>query len=214
MQGKVSTKLSWSPAIVNRLVQSLVLCIINTSNDKFPWIKECLLPAGSFSSQPSIPKEFTQENASNKMKQKLAHTIQNHTGRCSWYDEWYLAVEVVAAEVEAEFTVEEDAPPELPEPVREPRVPWELRNLVLGIPGGVGSCRLLGFLDKIITTRFMSGRSLGSRWAQRRPTWMHIATCSASAVGTSAGSISSRVWPFLWRFQAWEFIWNNMSSTL
>ena len=45
----------------------------------------------------------------------------------------------------------------------------DLLYLVPGTPGLVGSSRLLGFLDRITTTRCIVGRRLGSPWVHNKP---------------------------------------------
>lgn len=108
-------------------------------------------------------------------------------------------------EAEAEVAVEDDAveqveaetKEDLPAEMREPPgVTWYLLACKdPGTPGIIGSSNAVRFFDRTMTTRFMSGRSLGSDWVHRRPTSTHNATCSSSAVGFRTGSISSTLRP-------------------
>lgn len=102
---------------------------------------------------------------------------------------------VLMLKVDSEVRVYES--PEVPTVDENPGGLRDLLYLEPGIPGLVGSSRLLGFFDITITTRCMSGRNWGSPCVHSNPIWMHIATCSRFADGAMAWSMISKAWPFL-----------------
>lgn len=91
--------------------------------------------------------------------------------------------------------------------------PWALLlYLEPGAPGRVGSSSVLCFLERMMTTRFMSGRSRGSACTHSSPMRMHSSTCSGTADGFTAGSSSSRLRSFLCSFHAYTRARSNTTN--
>ncbi|BAT08032.1 Os09g0408966 [Oryza sativa Japonica Group] len=116
------------------------------------------------------------------------------------------AADVVACDavvdVDGELVPDVD-PTEKWEPPPPPRVPYDLRRYRdPGTPGRVGSSSVLCFLDRMITTRFMSGLIRGSACTHSSPIRTSSSTCSVAAADFTAGSSSSMLLPFLYSLHA------------